>query len=319
MSESSAPAPVQVVNVSPQDPATQAAPPQPQAPEPKTPETKPDDKFAAKFAALTRKEREVRERETKWKSEADAIKAEAAKAKEEAAQFRDKYGRFASLEESIKTDKRAAIKWALEQGASVEELSDALLEEMNPSPDKVLQKTTSEIEKRMMEKIAALEAKLTAKEQAELEAQKKAETDNFEKTVTQVKNELKQVIDSSDEYELIKLNESYDTVLEVMQEHYERQISDGVSPDKVKILSYEEAANFTETFLDQQATKQYEAKRAKLAAKAPTGNEPAKPKTTSPTLSNTLSTEVQTGVEPKAKTREESLKRAARLLRYIEE
>ena len=312
MSDSSAaPAPVQVVDLSPKAPQVQEAPKAPEAEQ----KPKQEDRMAAKFAALSRKSKELSERENKWKSESETIKAEAEKAKQEAQQYRDKYGRFASLEESIKKDKSEGIKFLLSQGLSIEDLSDALLAEMNPSEEVKLKRSTSEIEKRLMEKIEALEGKLTAKEQAELEAKKKAEQDHFEKTVTQVKSELKEFIDSSDKYELIKLSGEHDTVFEVMQEHYNDQVSRGVPADEIKLLSYEEAADFTEAYLEDDANKKYEAKRAKQALQT----KPSEKKSIAPTLSNTLSTEVPSQVENKPKTREESLARAARLLKFVEE
>lgn len=309
----SAPAPAS--NVTTVD-LSQKAPVAPQENQEQNVQPKPqDDKFAPKFAALSRKEKELRERESKWKSEAETIKSEAQKAKEEAQQFRDKYGRFASLEETLKTDKRAGVRWLLDQGLSTEELSDILLEEMNPDPEKRLQRTTSEIEKRLQQQIKALEEKLTAKEQAELEKQKQAEKDNFDKTVKQVKSEVKDFVDSSDGYELIKLSGEYETVFEVMQAHYDEQVASGVAPEDIKLLSYEEAANYTESYLEEDARKKYEAKRAKQAPQT----KPETTKKTSPTLSNTLSTEVSTQVEAKPKTREESLARAAKMLKFIEE
>lgn len=310
MSESSAPNPVQTIDMS-HKPAVDPikSQPDPISPVQKVPEPKQDDKFAAKFAALTRKEREVREREGKSKVEVDAAKAQVE-------QYRNKYGQYESLDETLKTDKRAGLKFLMDKGLSVEELSDMLLEELNPDPEKKLAKTTSDIEKRLMDRIAALEGKLTAKDQADIDAQKDTEKANFEKTVTQVKSDIKQFVDNeSGDYELIKLNEAYETVFDVMQEHYDDQVRKGVSPDGIKILSYEDAAKWTEAYLDEQATKQYEAKRAKQVLKP----EPVKTKATTPTLSNTLSTEVSSQVEPKARTREESLRQAARLLRFSEE
>lgn len=309
MSESSAPAPVTVTDLSQAKVPSTLQVPQtpPSAPEVK-PEAKMDEKLSSKFAALSRKSKELSERETKWKSDQEVVRADAAKAKAEADQYRDKYGRFATLEEKMKTDKRAGLKWLMEdQGATAEELSDYLLEELNPDPSRRQERAVSDIEKRLMDKITALEGKQTAKEQAELDKQKLSETERFEQTVTQVKTEIKQMIDGSDEYELIRLNEAYDTVLEVLEHQYNKT---------GRIMTYEEAAGLTESYLDEQATKQYEAKRAKQAAK-PT--EPAKLKTTSPTLSNTLSTEVHSAVETKPRTREESLRAAARLLKYNEE
>lgn len=284
---------------------------QPQVPiVPKAPEVpKPDDKFAAKFAALTRKERELREREGKSKVEIEAVK-------KQSEEYKTKYGKYENLEGKLKSDKREGIKFLMEQGYTPDEIADLVLEEMNPDAEKKMARQTSEVEKRLMDRLSELENKLTQKEKDEVEALKKAEHDNFNKTVTQVKTELKEFIDATDDFELIKLSGEYETVFDVMQEHYNDQLAKGVSPDKIKLLSYEEAAKFTETYLEEDARTKYEAKRAKK--QAPT-NEPGSEKKTSPTLSNTLSTEVQSSAEDKPRTREESLVRAARLLRYQEE
>lgn len=283
----------------------------PQVPQtPPAPEVqKPDDKFASKFAALTRKERDLREREGKSRAEVDAIK-------KQSEEYKTKYSPYETLENELKTDKRSALKFLYEKaGLTPEELSDLLLDELNPSAESKLAKTTSDVEKRLMAEIDSLKRSMSQKELDIIESQKKAEQDNFEKTVTQVKIDVKEFIDASDEFELIKLNGEYETVFEVMQEHYNDQVSKGVSPNSIKLLTFEEAAKFTESYLEEHANKMYEAKQAKKQA-AP--KEPGQLKT-SPTLSNTLSTEVQSSGEIKPKSREESLARAARLLRYNEE
>lgn len=277
------------------------------APEVK-PEAKNDDKFASKFAALSKKERELREREGKSKAEIEA-------AKKQAEEYKTKYGKYEGFEEKIKADKREGVRFLLEQGYTTEEIADIVLEEMNPDPEKRRQKEQSELEKRLFGEIENLKKQLTQREQDEIEAAKKAEQDNFEKTVTQVKTELKDYIDQSEEFELIKLNGEYETVFDVMQEHYNDQLARGIAPEQIKLLSYEEAAKWTETYLEEQARKAYEVKFAKKQATTKTPEQ----QKTSPTLSNTLSTEVQSSGEPKPKTREESLARAARFLRYNEE
>ena len=116
MSESNAPNQVLTVDMSQKpasDPIKNQSDPITQVE--KAPEPKQDDKFAAKFAALTRKEREVREREGKSK-----VAVEAAEAKAE--QYRNKYGQYESLDETLKTDKRAGLKFLMDNGLSVEEL-----------------------------------------------------------------------------------------------------------------------------------------------------------------------------------------------------
>lgn len=287
-----------------QVPPTTQTPAAPEAP-------KQDDRFAAKFAALDRKSREIKEREKALETKS---KAEVEAARKEADEYKSKYGKYATYEEKMKTDKREALKFVYETGLTPEELSDLLLEDLNPSEEAKRRREMSDTEKRLMDQIEALKSMMTEKEKAELDKQKQAEQEHFEKTVTQVKTELKEFIDSSEDFDLIKLSGEYETVFDVMQEHYNDQLAKGISPDNIKLLSYEEAAKWTESYLEEDARKKYEAKAAKKQA-------PPKPETqqkTSPTLSNTLSTEVQ-AAELKPKTREESLAKAARQIRFIEE
>lgn len=267
--------------------------------------TEPQDKMASKFAALTRKEKEIREREKSWAQQ----KAEQESAIEAA---RNKFKPYEELEEKIKVDKKSGLKFLFEKGYTAEEISDMLLDELNPSDEVKLKRTTSELERNFEAKLKALEDKLAAKEAEELEKSKKYEEENYNKTITTIKTELKDFVDKSDDYDLIKLNDAYDTVFEVMQEHYAAQVKSGTQPQNVKLLTYEEAAKWTEAYLEEDVNKKYEAKKAK---QAPRKSEERK---TTSTLSNTMSAEVPNSGERKLSV-EESKARAASMLRFIED
>ena len=106
-------------------------------------------------------------------------------------------------------------------------------------------------------------------------------------------------------YELIKLNDAKELVFDVIQEFYQ---STG------RVLSVEEATKHTEEHLESEARKVFEAKRFKQPAKEK--QEPGEKKA-APTLSNTQSSEVPSIGDVKL-SREESLKDAAKLIRWIE-
>ena len=286
---------------------TAAAPVQEAAQQETQQAQKPVDSFASKFAALTRKEKE-------FKQTMSAKEAEYANKLKEIEEKQKKYGQYETLDSELSSDKRKALSFLTSKGISLEELSNLLVDELNPDPETKFKRAQSESENKLLQKIEELEKKLTAdSERKRIEAEDEAKKQH-EKVVQKVLADVTNLVNSSDDYTLIKNNNAVETVYELMNAHYMEQVNKGVPEPMIKILSYKEACDAVEAHLDEQVTKIYEAKRAKLAPK----EEAKETKPSSQTLTNTLSAEVPKSGEQKFMSNEDSIREAAKLLRYIE-
>lgn len=256
---------------------------------PKAPEEQ--DKFGSKFAALSRKEKEIRQRETQYQSEMKRIEAE----KAELSKWREEKQTAESVFQAKL--KENPLKTLEELGLTYEDLTRMQLNEQNPTPEMLIKRTRQELESGYKKELEELRQSMKQKEEQE-------ETKKHEQTVTGFKKEISNFVDANaDTYELIKMNDAQETVFEVIQEYYQ---------ETGRLLSIEEAAKYTEEVLESEARKVLEAKRFKQPAKQPS----EAPKTT-PTLSNALSSEAPHQGEKKL-TREESLARAAKMIRWVE-
>lgn len=265
------------------------------------------DKFASKFAALTRKEREFNERQK-------AKESEYTSKLKEIEEKQKKFGEYENLDKELSSDKRKALEFLTKKGITLDDLSNLLVDELNPDPETKIKRYQSESENRLLKKIEELEQKLTADEQrkkTESEEQAKAQ---HEKVVQKVVGDLTEFVNSNDDYTLIKNYNSVEMVYELMSTHYQEQVNKGVPDQMIKLLTYKEACDAVEAHLDEEVSKTYEAKRAKQAPK----KEEVKDTKTTQTLSNTMSSEVPKSGEVKYKSNEESIKEAAKLLRFLE-
>jgi hypothetical protein len=264
------------------------------------------DKFASKFAALTRKEKEFNE---KFKSK----ETEYAQKLSQIEENRKKFAPYEELDREISTNKSKALDFLLSKGLSIDEIGQMLMDHANPDPEVRMKKAVSETENSLRAELKALreefENKETKKKQSEEEELKK----QHEKVIQGVMADLTEFVNKSEDYELIKSYNNVDMVYEVMNQHYTEQVQKGIPDQLIKILSYKEACDAVEAHLDEQVTRTYEAKRAKQAPK----KEEQSVKQTSQTLSNTLSTEVPVSGERKL-SRDELTKEAAKLLRWVD-
>jgi hypothetical protein len=263
------------------------------------------DKFASKFAALTRKEKEFNEkfksRETEYAQKLADIEAKSAK-----------YKPYEDLDTEISTNKRKALDFLLSKGLTVDEIGEMLMDEANPDPEVKMKRSMSDTESRLMKEIQSLKQSLEDKETNKKTAEEEEEKKRHETIVKGVVADLTEFVNKNEEYELIKAYNSVDMVYSVMNEHYQEQVKKGIPDQLIKILTYKEACDAVEAHLDDQVKTVYEAKRAKQAPK----QEQKEPKATQ-TLSNTLASEVPVSGKREL-SKEEKVKEAAKLLRWVE-
>jgi len=264
------------------------------------------DKFASKFAALTRKEKEFNE---KFKSKETEYNLKLAEIEEN----RKKLAPYEQLDKEISTNKRKALDFLLSKGLTVDEIGQMLMEEADPDPEKKFKRSMSETESALRAEIKALREEFDNKEIKKKESEEEAAKKQHEKVVQGVIADLTDFVNKSDEYELIRAYDNVSMVYEVMNQHYLEQVEKGIPDQLIKILSYKDACDAVEAHLDERVSKTYEAKRAKQAPKKEDVKEPQ----TTQTLSNTLSAEVPVSGERNL-SKEEKVREAAKLLRWEE-
>lgn len=251
-----------------------------------------DDKFASKFAALSRKEKEIRHREAQFTAEMERIKAEKSEIEKWKA---EKSNADSEFKNKISSN---PLKVLEELGITFEDLTKMQLNEQNPTPEMLIARTRQELESGYKKELEELRNSLKQEKE-------KAASEQHEQVVSGFKKQINQFVDANEEaYELIKMNDAQELVFDVIQEYYE---SSG------KVLSIEEAAKYTEQHLEEEAKRVMEAKKFKQTSPK---QEPSEAKI-APTLSNTHAAEVpQSTAKPLS--REESLKNAAKMIRWTE-
>lgn len=286
------------MNTSPQIPADQA-PQAPASPVQATPapavndkdavqavteaKTENDPDFASKFAALTRKQKEIFIREQQLK------------------QREEKISKYESLE---KLKSENPFKYIQEQGMDLDSIIKGAAKDGEPPSveDKV-----AALEK----KIADYEAKI-AKDQEDAVLRKQQEqVDSFKNTV------FDKVKADPERYELIHLEDAFGTVYEVIEEHFvrtQKELGTG------EVLDTEKAAEMVEKFLQEKATKLLQAKKLGFKmAETSASPSPAKDQSAEPAKQNehealTLSSSLipsSAAPDPKNETPDEAKRRIA--------
>lgn len=258
---------------------------------PVTPE--PKDFLAPKFAALTRKEKLVRQQEAQIKAREAAIAAKEA-------ELESKSKSTQSTEAGLLAEMKAnPLKFMSKHGLTFEQLMQMQMNDENPTPEMQLQAVEAKLRAEMEEKYGKLTETLKEKEEREATAK-------YEAAVSTYKQELTQFVSqNADTYELIVANGATELMFETAEAFYQET---GKVPDN------EELAKAVEAHLEEQANQIFKLKKFQKLQPTPQ-NQEAKPKETAPTLSNTLASEV-----PKQGSKllsdEQSLAEAAKMLRW---
>lgn len=261
-----------------------------------------DDKFAAKFAALSKKEKQLRAQEkamqTRIKEMEDRFKAQ-----EEALKP------YMSLKDAASADPSALLDNLRSMGLDEKKIVEKYILKQEPTPE---EKQISMIQD-LQKEINALKAdRLKEVEQSkEREVATKKQNE-----VTLRKNYLSHlgsfVEKNANEYELIRANDAVDLIYDVMEEKYNTTLSaDGTGV----VLTEKEAADLVENYLYEQAKKLIETNKIKSSF-ATRVVETTKPKTgQTATLSNTAAQQVPARGERKLSD-EESKAKMAEMLRF---
>jgi len=269
-----------------------------QVPQPVEPPKPLEDKLSSKFAALTRKEKAIKARESElvkqqndYAKQLEAIKAENEKLKQE----------FEGYKRSIK---ESPLKKLEEEGLTFEQLTDMQLNNQNPTPEMLIQRVRSELESAYKADLESLKAQLAEKE-------RKQQEDVESRTINQYKAQIgEHVTGNMDKYELLNITydkeAASDLIYEVAEQFYNAE---------GRLLSVEEAADYAEKYLEEEAKKLTQAKKFKPQQPVTPAKQQSDKKQ-SMTLSNQLATEVPRGTSRKM-TRDEEIAQVAKTIKFL--
>jgi hypothetical protein len=197
----------------------EAAEPQEESNEFKDLEQPQDSEFDRKFAALSRKEKALREREL---------------------ELDKKYGnkeKELPLERRIRANPLKALE---ELGLDYDKLTELALNDGRLTPDMQMKLMREELENDYKDKFNSLEERLNAKEKMEEEAKYDAVKQGFVGEINSFINENKS------DFEYVAHNDATDVVYDVIEEHYN---------ETGRILDIKEAVEAVESYLEEEAEK----------------------------------------------------------------
>jgi len=237
-----------------------------------------EDSFAKRFAALARKEKKMRQ-ET-----------------EETKLIKDKYVDYDTAKKLAKTNPEEFLK---KYDLSYEELTEYFISGRPKVDPKVLE---------IQEELAKVK-----KERDEEKTRLQEET--RQAAISKFKTEQMSVVKAAGaKFELINTTGAYDLIYDVTKEYFEANKDENGNG---KILSHEEAADMVEKYLEQEVEKFLKADKIKNKFTQVNGKTETVAKTETPeskTLTNSMTSSANLQTKPLS--REESLERAARLIKW---
>lgn len=257
------------------------------------PQQQEPDEFASKFAALSRKEKDLRERERQMEQRIQEYEAKMQQLQQPEPEAKEPE---LPLDYRIKKNPIAELE---KLGLTYEDLTQMVLNDGKPSTDLQLKLMREEIERDYESKYKQLEDRLLEKEKQEEEA-------NYQTTLNTFKSEIKSHIDQSEEYELIREQDAYDLVYDVIQDFYNENGS---------ILDTTEAAKQVENYLEEEARKLFEKSKKIKSWMQPQSSQPA-PRQDSPTLSNSSAATGTYQTSNKLLSREDSIAQLAKQIKW---
>lgn len=245
------------------------------------------------FEALARREREFLQREARWKEEL--------KAKQEIERKLREY------EESDRMFELDPMSILGKKGWTVEKLAEHISSTHEPIAGQEKHKLYGKI-KELEERLAKQDEEFKLRDQRQEETQRNS-------VKGRLMNDLKNLAESNpDKYELVKSENAYDHVFEVLNSYYEKHNTP---------LPFEDAMDHVEKYLEQQYSKglQYKKIKSKFGGSFENGDsqEPSYQQETFEQPPRTLSSNFSQTTPPQSNrplTREESIRRAAALIRF---
>lgn len=250
-----------------------------------------DDQFSRKFAALSRREKDIRAKEADYEyrmSELEERLQELQNPPEEPQ---------APIEERLRRNPFETLE---EMGLGYDKLTELALNDGKLTPEMQMKLMREELEHGYKSKFEELEERLSQKEQEE-------EYNKYESIETNFKQEIDSFVNGKDEFELINANGASDLVYDVIEEHYN---------DTGRVLNMDEAAEAVESYLEDELEKLMSL--GKVKSKFSPRQEQVFKRQPSPTLSNAHSAQAYQRADRQL-SNEESVREAAKLIRWDDE
>lgn len=252
-----------------------------------------EDQFSAKFAALSRREKEMRKLQSDLERRSQELEErfkafEAERAPKEPAKL--------PLDKRLLSNPLEALK---EMGISYEKLTEMALNEGQVPVDLQMKLMRQELEEKHAQELADLRNEL-------IEDKKSREQEKYNQTYRGFINQINDVLNGSDDYELSRAHDASELVYEVMEEHYK---------ETKEIMDIKEAAAQVERYLEEELDKM--TKLSKFQKKY--GSSPSKPveqKRQSPTLSNAHASKASVMENSMPLSHSEQLAKAASLIKW---
>ena len=250
-----------------------------------------DDQFSRKFAALSRREKEIRAKEAEYEHRMAELEA-----------------KFQALEQPPEEPKlpiedrlrRNPFETLDEMGLGYDKLTELALNDGKLTPEMQMRLMKDELEQGYKSKFEELESKLAKKEEEEEHSKYEAIESNF-------KQEINSFVKGKGEFELINANGASDLVYDVIEEHYN---------DTGRVLELNEAAQAVESYLEDELEKLMGLEKVK--SKFSPRQEQVFKRQPSPTLSNAHSAQAYQRAD-RPLSNEESVREAAKLIRWDDE
>ena len=248
------------------------------------------DQFASKFAALSRKEKALRDREAEYESKFEEMERRLAEYETQSQEPE------VDWEQLLRRDPLRALE---EAGLGYDKLTELALNDGKLTPDMQMSAMREEIERDYKRKFEDLEERLVAKEEAEAEEYYNSVQENFQHEIGSFINE------NNEAYELINASEANELVYDVIEEHYN---------ETGRILDLKDAADAVESYLEEEAGKLMKLK--KLSGRLDYNPEELFEPDSPVTLSNDHAAQVVHENAQRMLSTEESKARAARMLQW---
>lgn len=201
-------------------------------------ETPPTQKAGTALARLAREQKAAREAQ-------DAVKRERAAFDADRRALDADRAKVKAFEEAQANAKRFPLKYLESLGLTYQDVAEAQMNGGDPTPNLEVKAVRGELEKMRQEQ--------ADREKRDLEQQKQAAQVEQSQIVEAFQSQCVAFVDQNPEkYELTAKFGAQDQVFKVINAHAELQVEQGVPPDKIKILSLEEAAESVEKYFEGQ-------------------------------------------------------------------
>ena len=250
-----------------------------------------DDQFSRKFAALSRREKDIRAKEADYEYRMRELEEKLQELQNPPEEPQ------APIEERLRRNPFETLE---EMGLGYDKLTELALNDGKLTPEMQMKLMREELEHGYKSKFEELEERLAQKEQEE-------EYNKYESIETNFIQEIDSFVNGKDEFELINANGASDLVYDVIEEHYN---------DTGRVLNMDEAAEAVESYLEDELEKLMSL--GKVKSRFSPRQEQVFKRQPSPTLSNAHSAQAYQRAD-RPLSNEESVKEAAKLIRWDDE